>query len=319
MSRNRSTSARRAPAGRAAISVVITNYNYGSFLPEAIESVLGQTHPAAEVLVIDDASTDHSRQVIASYGARVKALYNERNVGVVESLQRAINTTTGEYLVRLDADDRMRADYLERSSTVLDRNPDATIVYSDLIIFGPLAGVLAERVGAEPITGCEDRFVWRFPDPTPDTVINIDKSNFIHSAAIYRRQDYEAVGGYKPCPGPEDQDLYSRMLSAGRKPLHLPEPLIEYRQHSAAQRSSILNIQFERDQLRSEITELRRQVAHYQQIRQLPVSRYLLLPVYRFYKRLRRRLPERQDDSAHSIGGTGSKCTTSSSRPPRKR
>jgi len=85
------------------ISVVITNYNYGRFLGEAIDSVLAQTHPDVECVVVDDGSTDHSREVIAARPG-VVAIFKE-NGGQAKALRTGMEAARGEVVVSLDADD----------------------------------------------------------------------------------------------------------------------------------------------------------------------------------------------------------------------
>ncbi|MDE2579674.1 MAG: glycosyltransferase [Hyphomicrobiales bacterium] len=90
------------------ISVVITNYNYGRFLSEAIESVLGQSHADVECLVVDDGSTDESRSVIEKYPA-VRAIFKS-NSGQAQSLKMGAAAARGEVIVSLDADDYLYPD-----------------------------------------------------------------------------------------------------------------------------------------------------------------------------------------------------------------
>jgi len=85
------------------ISVVITNYNYGRFLGQAVESVLSQTHDAVECIVVDDGSTDNSREVLARYPA-VRAIFKE-NGGQAKALQTGVDAAKGEVVISLDADD----------------------------------------------------------------------------------------------------------------------------------------------------------------------------------------------------------------------
>jgi glycosyltransferase involved in cell wall biosynthesis len=85
-------------------SVVVNNYNYGRFLGAAIDSALSQTHPATEVVVVDDGSTDSSRDVIARYGSRVTAVLKE-NGGQGSAFNAGLQASRGSVVVFLDADD----------------------------------------------------------------------------------------------------------------------------------------------------------------------------------------------------------------------
>jgi glycosyltransferase involved in cell wall biosynthesis len=86
------------------VSVIIGNYNYGRFLGEAIDSALGQTHPDTEVVVVDDGSTDHSREVLAGYGDRVIPVV-KANGGMGSTYNAGLPRSRGEVVLFLDADD----------------------------------------------------------------------------------------------------------------------------------------------------------------------------------------------------------------------
>ena len=87
------------------VSIIVLNYNYGRFLAEAIESALKQNHPLCEVIVVDDASTDHSRDVIARYGDRIRPVLRETNDGQIPALEDAWPLARHPILIFLDADD----------------------------------------------------------------------------------------------------------------------------------------------------------------------------------------------------------------------
>jgi len=112
--------------GRAAgIAVVIPSYQQAAYLPDAIESVLAQAEPAAEVLVVDDGSTDGTAEVAARFPVR----YLKRpNGGVSAARNTGLAATSSDLLVFLDADDRLRPDALAAQRECLDREPGAAIV-----------------------------------------------------------------------------------------------------------------------------------------------------------------------------------------------
>ncbi len=90
------------------VTIVICNYNYGRFLAKAIDSALAQDYPATQVLVIDDGSTDGSRDIIESYGSRVKVFYKQ-NGGQVSVYNDAVNIIDTEFVMLLDSDDLLYA------------------------------------------------------------------------------------------------------------------------------------------------------------------------------------------------------------------
>lgn len=90
------------------ISVVIPNYNNQIFLPACMESILSQDYPNFEVIIVDDASTDNSKNIIRDYctkDSRVKALIRQKNGGVVNAREEGIRYATGDYISTLDSDD----------------------------------------------------------------------------------------------------------------------------------------------------------------------------------------------------------------------
>jgi glycosyltransferase involved in cell wall biosynthesis len=114
------------------VSIVIPSYNYDRFLGEAIESALRQTHAPVEVVVVDDGSTDGSRAVISSFGARIKTVLQD-NLGLPSARNSGIREAGGEYLLFLDADDGLlpgaAADLLEGFAL----RPEAGIVFGDAV------------------------------------------------------------------------------------------------------------------------------------------------------------------------------------------
>lgn len=97
---------------RPKISVVINNYNYEGYLAEAIESALAQTYTDCEVIVVDDGSTDGSRQLIEEYGDRVEVIFKE-NGGQASAFNVGIEAAKGEYILLLDADDLLLPNAVE--------------------------------------------------------------------------------------------------------------------------------------------------------------------------------------------------------------
>jgi hypothetical protein len=99
-------------------SVVVTNYNYDRFIGETIESALAQTYPNVEVLVVDDGSTDESRAVIESYGARVTPVFKE-NGGMASAINAGFRASRGDIVVFLDSDDLLLPGAVAESAELL--------------------------------------------------------------------------------------------------------------------------------------------------------------------------------------------------------
>ena len=116
------------------ISVYITSFNKSFFLSEAIESVLSQTLKPYELIIVDDASTDNSRDIIDGYKNRypdiIKVLHNDKNLGISRTRNRALEICSGDLVTFLDADDYFYPKKLEFESNIL-KNKNADVVYSN--------------------------------------------------------------------------------------------------------------------------------------------------------------------------------------------
>lgn len=120
------------------VSIVITCYNYARFLPSSINSALGQEGVEPEVIVVDDASTDNSAAVAQRFGevdSRVTVLRREQNGGPVLAFNDGYAAATGEFIVRLDADDLLTPRSLLRSIALFDAFPSVGLVYGHPLHF----------------------------------------------------------------------------------------------------------------------------------------------------------------------------------------
>ncbi len=120
------------------ISVIITNYNYASYVIDAVESALSQTRAPAEVIVIDDGSTDGSvERLRARYAGDARVtLHLGSNHGQLAAFRQGLVLATGQVVAFLDADDFWQAGYLEQISHVYDTQADVDFIFSDLALFG---------------------------------------------------------------------------------------------------------------------------------------------------------------------------------------
>ena len=199
------------------VSIVIPCFNYGRFLPDAVESALEQTHAPLEVLVIDDGSTDDSYQVASRYVPAVEVL-TQPNMGLVAVLNRGLQEAAGEYFVILSADDALRATYVETLLAALLEAPGAAYAYSAMEYFGTRSGVFPAR---------------------PFSPALLLAGNYINATALTRRADALAVGGFHPNPKNawEDWDFWLRLLETGKYGVAVSEPLLRYRRHETTSRN----------------------------------------------------------------------------------
>ena len=193
------------------VSVVIPCYNQGQYLPQAINSVLSQTWLDYEILVVNDGSTDPlTREVFAELqDSRISVIHTD-NQGLAAARNNGISRACGKYILPLDADDRIGTRYLETAVAVLENNPDTGIVYCRARLFGAV------------------ETDWNLPGYSLAEML---RDNVIFCTAMFRRSDWELVGGYDPgmVYGWEDYDFWLSLIERGRGVYQIPETLFHYR------------------------------------------------------------------------------------------
>ncbi|MGH2443290.1 MAG: glycosyltransferase family 2 protein [Chloroflexota bacterium] len=113
------------------VSAIIINYNYAHFLPQAIESVRSQDYPNIEIVVVDDGSTDNSREIIESYGSDVVSVF-KANGGSASAHNAGYAACSGEIIALLDADDLFLPNKISRIVEVMEEHPDAGACFHTL-------------------------------------------------------------------------------------------------------------------------------------------------------------------------------------------
>ncbi len=116
------------------VSICIPNYNYEDFLEDAIRSALSQTYKNVEVLVVDNCSTDRSWSIIKSFGRKIKAHRNKRNLGHVDNMNRCIELSRGKYAVILGSDDMLDKESVEKQVRVMESNPKVGFVHGSTYV-----------------------------------------------------------------------------------------------------------------------------------------------------------------------------------------
>ncbi len=233
---------------KATIAVIISAYNQGSFLGESIESVLRQTIMPDEILISDDASEDNTYEIanfyINKYPHVIKVNRNEENLGIVRNFNKAVSLTSSDYISILNADDRYRSDFFEKTSLILDQYSDVGIAYSDFALFGPRARVVYNSypLDRRGLIKADKFFIINFPDFNEASKQKLlTQGNFIHGASLFRKQAFDEVGGYiYQATIPEDYYLFYRMVKQGWNARRVPYPILEYRQYSKAQTNTRL-------------------------------------------------------------------------------
>ncbi len=113
------------------VSIIINNYNYGKFLPEAIESALAQTYPNIEIIVVDDGSTDNSRDIIHSYQEKIIPVLKE-NGGQASAFNAGFQASKGEIICFLDSDDYYLPEKITKIVKLFEQYPNAGWIFHEL-------------------------------------------------------------------------------------------------------------------------------------------------------------------------------------------
>jgi hypothetical protein len=208
------------------ISVYITSYNQKHYLIEAIESVLNQTLRSFQIVIVDDCSTDGSQEVIAGYTSRypdlITPIYHTQNQGVSQTRIDALQAVTGDYVSRVDGDDRFLPRKLEKEARSLRDSPNAQIAFSDhyfMTADGTHTGVWAGKESPPQGYVFRQTFARDFP------------RHGLFKRDLVNYQAWMKVGSYDPnLRIYEDYDMCIR-LTKHLRVVYYDEPLSETRIH----------------------------------------------------------------------------------------
>ena len=218
------------------ISVLLPVYNCELYIKDAIDSILNQTFTDFELLVIDDASTDKTVEIIKSYtDNRIILTQKPKNLGYTDSLNYGLSIAKGEYIARMDGDDLSLPTRFEKQVTYLDKHTDVV-----------LCGANYSIIGTEIIN--------KLPENNDEIQIQFIRNNCIaHPVVMLRKsilKENEIVYDVTKEPA-EDFDLWVRLLNYGK--LHnLQEVLLNYRVHQ----KQVSNLQSEKQRNVSNDTKL---------------------------------------------------------------
>jgi glycosyltransferase involved in cell wall biosynthesis len=168
------------------LSFIVLSYNYADLIGQTIRSILAQTVQDFEIVVLDDASTDASRDVVRSFldDRRVRLLTNERNIGGAASYNRAVEAARGEYLVNLDADDWIPPNKCEAQLAFLAQN--------NVAVLGSYA-TLVDRQGRPDVRLAQLEAMVNQPlDNTIDSWVG--QNRLVRSSTMVEREAHLTVG-----------------------------------------------------------------------------------------------------------------------------
>ena len=252
------------------VSVVMSVYNDGKYVRDAIESILGQSFTDFEFLIVDDGCTDNTRAIIAEYNdRRIRLIINEQNLGLAPSLNKAIRLSDARYFARQDADDISLPDRLSQEVGFLESHPDVALVGSPAIVIAHDG----EPIGFWPAVSEDIDLKWGL----------LFMNSFIHSSIMARRSVVEQLGYYtedtqKAKAFVEDYDLWCRINRISRS-ANLPTPLLKFRQNptSASVRTRHEQIR-QRDRIARENIAWLLGVSELEEAKWMRLKRFLLYP-----------------------------------------
>lgn len=201
------------------VSVIMPVYNGEEFLREAIDSILAQSFSDFEFIIVNDGSTDTSESIIRSYNdPQIVYIENEKNEGVIFSLNKAIDAAQGEFIARMDADDIAIPERLEKQVEYLITHPDVSIVASTVQLIDEKGHQLKDW--QEDINHISSTAIKRYL-PINNCIAH---PSIMGRAELFRKYKYQRNQKFS-----EDYDLWLRLLSDKKKIEKIGEPLLYHR------------------------------------------------------------------------------------------
>lgn len=208
------------------VSVLVTSYNYASYLAQALGSVLASENVAVELVVVDDHSRDGSAEVLSRFVDEhpwfpVKAIFKSANAGVGPARNAGFEAARAEQIFVLDADNFVYPNAIRKLLDALRADPSAAFAY----------GIIG-RLG---LPGLLSHIPWDVP--------RLLESNYIDAMALIRRSTWESLGGYDAAEsslrGWEDYELWLRVAATGGHGAFVPELVATYRVHGTSRQQTV--------------------------------------------------------------------------------
>ena len=210
------------------VSIVIPTWNSEKYIKESVESALSQTYEYTEVIVIDDGSTDHTKEILDSHisSKRINYIYQE-NKGLASARNTGIRSSKGEFIAFLDSDDIFLPEKIKKQIHSLENNADFDVSYCDILHF----------TDTEP----REYFHHRYQYPSGQIFSALLKKQFINPlSVVVKKSIFDKCGLFdENLRRSEDWELWLRLARAGIKFYHLNEILAHYRIRSAGNLSSV--------------------------------------------------------------------------------
>jgi len=199
------------------LTVLMAFHNDAPFIAAAIDSVLNQTYGDFELLLVNDASSDGSRDIVAGYtDPRIRVLDNPTNLRLARSLNRGLEAARGTFVARLDANDVARLDRLEKQMRFLHDHPEIALVGGQYDVIDTRGHRIPNAAVWRPVTELGVHWYLLFDSP------------FVHSTVMFRKSVADEAGRYNAAfdwAPSEDADLWARM-AANHRMVNLSDVLV---------------------------------------------------------------------------------------------
>jgi glycosyltransferase involved in cell wall biosynthesis len=205
-------------------SVVIAAHNAARTLPSTVRSVLAQTRPDFEIVVVDDGSTDGTHEALRSLRDDRVAYVRQANLGPAAARNAGIERSGGEYVCLLDSDDLWLPDYLETMGAALDADASAGLAFTDAWRLNDVTRRVRRRSAMRNYQPPE-----RPPRERDALLLALLERNFVFTSATMRRRVLDDVGGFKKFTRSEDYELWLRIAASGSSFVNAGKVLAVYR------------------------------------------------------------------------------------------
>jgi len=179
------------------VSIIVPCYNQAEYLPDALDSILAQTYPNWECLIVNDGATDNTEDIAQQYvekDKRFEYIY-QNNKGLPGARNTGILNSSGEFILPLDGDDIIHKDYILEAINHFKISPETKLVYCN-----------AQKFGSESA-------LWKLPDYSYNLLLS---GNLIFCSAVYKKTDFIEAGMYdESMTAFEDWELWIRLLDDG--------------------------------------------------------------------------------------------------------
>lgn len=201
------------------LSVVLSTYNDEKYIAESIQSILDQTHPYFELIIVNDGSTDSTLQVVKSFSDPRIVIIDKPNTGLPDSLNKGIESAKYDWIARMDGDDVSTPDRFERQVSYIKEN--SAVIGGQFISIDEMGNPISGKVSNKPLTYTECKAALLF-----------GLSPLAHPTVLIKKELLIKCGGYDVnFRAAQDMELWSRLMPFAEI-INIPDPILFYRQHT---------------------------------------------------------------------------------------